>query len=182
MLLQVGSLTHFKRPDVTIEALNLLAKKGHDVRLVFIGPEVAETKRRLTDLLGKYDLSDRTLFLGPRSDPELRQAYAACDVFLFPSFQSWSLVTTEAMASRKPVIVSRRCGVAEIIENGVNGFVADHGDYGQIAGYVEALMTDGRLRSMVADNALATVKNRLTWQRYAENMEAVFDRAIATRR
>ena len=46
------------------------------------------------------------------------------------------------MAAKKPVIVSNMCGVSEIITHGVNGFVINHGNYHEIAKYVEILIID----------------------------------------
>ncbi len=175
ILLQVGTLIHYKRQEDSIKALAILSKKYSNLKLVFIGIESKNYKEKLLNLIKDYKLEDKVLFLGSVPDEVLKQAYAASDVFLFPAFQSWSLVTVEAMASGKPVIVSNMCGVSEIIKNGVNGFVINHGDYKMMARYIELLINDRSLRERIGRNAYKFVKKNLSWEKYAENMERIFE-------
>ena len=175
ILLQVGTLIHYKRQGDSIKALNLLSKKYKNLKLIFIGVEYQEYKKNLINLIKKYGLEDKILFLGPVPDEELKQAYAACDLFLFPAFQSWSLVAMEAMVSKKPVIVSNRCGISEIIANNRNGFVVDHTNYQKIAKNIELLINNEGLRKEIGLNAYKCIKeNFSSWENYAENMEKIF--------
>jgi len=172
--LQVGSIVPYKRLEDSIKALWILSKRYKNLKLIFIGTEYKEYKKRLVDIIKKYKLSNNVLFLGPVADNVLKQAYAASDVFLFPAYQSWSLVTVEAMASKKPVIVSNRCGVSEIIVNNINGFTINHGDYKKMAEYIELLINDDSLRRKVGINAYKYIKENLSWEKYAKNMERIF--------
>ncbi len=178
ILLQVGTLTHYKRQEDNIKALAILSKKYSNIRLVFIGLENKKYKEKLLNLIKDYKLEDKVLFLGSVPDKVLKQAYAASDVFLFPASQSWSLVTVEAMASRKPVIVSNMCGVSEIIKNGVNGFVINHGDYKMMSKYIELLINDRSLKERIGRNAYKFVKKNLSWEKYAETMEKIFKEVV----
>lgn len=173
ILLQVGQYSVYKRQDDSIRVLGTLAKSHRNLKLVFIGPE-SSYKERLRALANENGVSGDVLFLGALPDEELRQTYAACDVFLFPSKQSWSLVAAEAMASGKPVIVSDQCGAAEILTNGVNGYSYPHGDHSAMAGCVEPLINDSGLRNRIGSNALAYAKENLTWPKYATQMESAF--------
>lgn len=176
--LQVGYASHYKRNHDSIRALGLLKRTHENVKLVFAGGGEPACLKKLQEMADKMGLKDKVLFLGPLPDEELGQAYAACDIFLFPAFQSWSLVATEAMARRKPVIVSDRCGVSEIITPGVNGFVMRHGDYAGLAEQVRLLAADPGLRRTVGENAYEFLKSNLSWQRYAEGMERAFEEAV----
>jgi glycosyltransferase involved in cell wall biosynthesis len=56
----------------------------------------------------------------------IQRQYAAADIFIFPTFyDAFGMVITEAMASGLPVITSGMAGAAELIDNGVNGFVVE---------------------------------------------------------
>ena len=74
----------------------------------------------------------RVRFLGGRED--VRPYYAAADCFLLPSrYDPFPNTALEALAMGLPAIVSARCGAAEVIEPGVNGWVCQPDDVPGIA-------------------------------------------------
>ena len=74
----------------------------------------------------------RVRFLGGKED--VRPYYAAADCFLLPTrYDPFPNTALEAMAMGLPAIVSSRCGAAEVIEPGVNGWVCEPDDVGGIA-------------------------------------------------
>ena len=74
----------------------------------------------------------RVRFLGGRED--VRPYYAAADCFLLPSrYDPFPNTALEALAMGLPAIVSARCGAAEVIEPGVNGWVCQPDDVAGIA-------------------------------------------------
>lgn len=178
IMLQTGQFSPYKRHEDSISALNILSKKYDNIKLLFIGPETGY-KNKLLDMISAYGLQDKVLFLGACQDDELKRAYSACDIFLFPAHQSWSLVALEAMASGRPTIISDKCGASEIIEPGVNGFVMKHEDCAEMAGYIERLILDPKLKETIGNNAHATVSEKLTWKQYTDDMERAFQKAIA---
>lgn len=77
-------------------------------------------------------VADRVRFLGGRED--VRPLYAAADCFILPSrYDPFPNTALEALAMGLPAIVSTRCGAAEIVEPGVNGWVCDPDDVPGIA-------------------------------------------------
>ena len=74
----------------------------------------------------------RIKFLGGRED--VRPYYAAADCFLLPTrYDPFPNTVLEAMAMGLPAIVSSRCGAAEVIEPGVNGWICQPDDVQGIA-------------------------------------------------
>lgn len=173
ILLQVG-MHYYKKPEDSIKAMAYLHNKYKNLKLILVGSTDEKRKKMLMELSKKLGIENKVLLLGPISDEELDQAYAACDIFLFPSFQSWSLSTLEAMVFRKPVIVSNKCGVSEIIDNYKNGIIVDHAKAKNLAMEIERLIEDRELRVKIGLNAYINVKENLSWKRYAENMEKIF--------
>jgi UDP-glucose:(heptosyl)LPS alpha-1,3-glucosyltransferase len=77
-------------------------------------------------------LGPRVRFLGARED--VRPYYAAADCFILPSrYDPFPNTSLEALAMGLPVIVSSRCGAAEIVEPGVNGWVCEPDDAAGLA-------------------------------------------------
>jgi glycosyltransferase involved in cell wall biosynthesis len=175
VLLFVGGSLYARRSDI-IRALYYLSKDSDDVRLIL---DVARQREMLTKLAEKLGVSGKVLFLNSTSDQELAEVYAACDVFVYPASASpWGLVVAEAMAASKPVIVSKQAGIAEVIQNGVNGIVVDQAKPKEIAKQVQMLMSSPKLRKRIGENAYEYVKNNLSWEKYAKNVENVFQEAI----
>jgi glycosyltransferase involved in cell wall biosynthesis len=172
-ILQVGSLIYYKHPDITIKALHYLPK---EIKLVLIGIGQTIMYRELASKLG---LENRVLFLNNVAEEELASIYKACNVCVFPAEQTWGLVVTEAMAAGKPVIISQKAGVSEIIENNVNGIVIDDETPEILAAEIKKLIDNPTLALKMGENALRYVRDNLSWERYARNMEKVFNRVIS---
>jgi UDP-glucose:(heptosyl)LPS alpha-1,3-glucosyltransferase len=75
---------------------------------------------------------ERVRFLGGKED--VRPYYAAADGFILPSrYDPFPNTVLEALAMGLPAIVSSRCGAAEVIEPGVNGWICQPDDAPGIA-------------------------------------------------
>jgi len=179
VLLFVGGSVYARRGDI-VRALHILSKKYDNVRLIL---DTARERETLTGLSEKLGVRDKVLLLHSTSDTELAEVYAACDAFVYPSSASpWGLVVTEAMAASKPVIISKQVGTSEIIRNHINGIVIDSAKPEEIAKQVEMLMDNPKLGRKLGENAYEYVKNNLSWERYAQNVENVFLETISRSR
>ncbi|MFB3888950.1 MAG: glycosyltransferase family 4 protein [Candidatus Bathyarchaeia archaeon] len=179
VMLQVGNIELNKRQTDSLKALRILAQRYSDVRLVFDG---GGRREELASLSQKLGVGDKVLFLRSRSDEELAEVYAACDVFLFPAQITWGLAVVEAMAAAKPVLVSEKCGASEIIQTDVNGVVVPHENPEALAKQAERLMLDPDLQRKLGENARDYVKRNLSWRKYAERMAEIFEKAAQTYR
>jgi len=89
------------------------------------------------------------------------------------------LAVIEAMAAAKTVVVSKKAGASEIIQNNVNGIVVDHARPEKIAEQLEILMKNPKLRKKLGENACKYVAKNLSWEKYAKNMESIFQQTIS---
>jgi len=171
VLLSVGNIAADKRQSDSILALYYLSKKHKDVKLMLRGEGPLEN---LIELSRKLGVEDKILFLPACSDKELADAYAACDAFIFPAQITWGLVVIEAMAASKPVVVSKKCGVSEIITDGFNGLIFEASNPRDLALKVEELISDRSLGGAIGRHAHEYVVKYLSWKNYAKRMESIF--------
>jgi N-acetyl-alpha-D-glucosaminyl L-malate synthase BshA len=106
--------------------------------LVGDGPERAVAEREVEALgVGKY-----VRFLGKVED--VAQVLRWADLYLLPSdVESFGLSALEALATGVPVVGSSTGGLPEVVDHGVNGFLAPPGDVEAMAEGALALLGDG---------------------------------------
>ena len=68
--------------------------------------------------------------------------------------ETFGLTALEAMSAGLPVIVPTVGGIAEMVEDGYNGYKADVQDLDKIEKYINNILTDRKLYCSLADNAL----------------------------
>jgi len=147
----------------------LLAVRGLEgvtLALAGTGP-LYNPARRLARLLGVGN----AVFLGHVSRmPEL---YRAADLLFFPTFgENQSLATLEAMASGLPVVTSNIPAQKELIDDGVEGWLAPPWPpRGLRARLLEALASEEALRE-AGRRARARVEARHTLERTASELAA----------
>jgi GalNAc-alpha-(1->4)-GalNAc-alpha-(1->3)-diNAcBac-PP-undecaprenol alpha-1,4-N-acetyl-D-galactosaminyltransferase len=146
VVLNVGSLTPQKNQRTLIEAFARVACRhpGWRLRIVGEGP----LRAKLEALVAVLDLADRVELPGTRADIE--HEYRRAAVFAIPSsFESFGLVTTEALANELPVLGFADCpGTNELIVHGHNGLLVDGTNRTQsLSEALDRLMTDSSLRA-----------------------------------
>lgn len=106
----VARLCPQKGQDVLLRAWPAVAARVPDARLVLVGD--GPDRERLRRLAG-----DRVLFAGHHDDPA--PWYAAADLVVLPSrWEGMALAPLEAMARRRPVLLSEVAGAAECLPEG----------------------------------------------------------------
>jgi UDP-glucose:(heptosyl)LPS alpha-1,3-glucosyltransferase len=102
-------------------AIDALAAASSDAFWLVVAGRDRDAKK-FQQLAQRAGLERRTRFVGGRED--VRPLYAAADCFILPSrYDPFPNTALEALAMGLPAIVSSRCGAAEIIEPGTNGWV-----------------------------------------------------------
>jgi glycosyltransferase involved in cell wall biosynthesis len=117
----VSRLTPLKRADLLIRAL--ATSKGAGIRAVIGGD--GEERPALQALIAELGLQARVTLTGALSEAQLVDHLAQCRVVCFPPVQEdYGFVTSEAFASRKPVITCTDSGgPAELVIDGERGYV-----------------------------------------------------------
>jgi len=141
--LYVGRLSEEKGIDVLLEAWKLLETK---IPLVIVGEGPIASKVASTARTIGAD------YRGPLSRAEVAGCMRRASLLVFPSvcYETFSLVTAEALACGLPVLTSNAGSAAELIDNGRTGLHFRSGDAKDLAAKTESLWRDqqalGRMR------------------------------------
>ena len=100
-------------------------------------------------------------------------AHAVGDVFLGPSvWETFFLAAAEAMASRKPTIVSDKPILREVVGGG--SLFVDETNAADIAFNIDKMATDERLRQCSSDYNFNRAWKRYTWEKSARRLDEVW--------
>ena len=91
------------------------------------------------------------MFGGFVNQRELPQVYAASDIFVLAAEnEPWGLVVNEVMCAALPVVVSHELGcAADLVKDGVNGYLVPAGDAHALARALERLLVDEPTRKQM---------------------------------
>jgi glycosyltransferase involved in cell wall biosynthesis len=178
-VVRVGREDNRKWGDILVAMVPHLLRLVPDVQVVFVG---ATSHRRAQ--LRRLGVLERVRCLPATSDPRrLAAFYSAADVFASASSigESFGLAIAEAMALGVPVVTSSTPWTdnaqVEVVDNGVNGWVANHPRV--FAEAVADLLGDRVRRD--AFGAAAAEKVDATWHptRLTRELERLFEAVLA---
>jgi glycosyltransferase involved in cell wall biosynthesis len=171
VILTLGRLTHEKGHHLLIEALALLRKKLHAIKLLIVGE--GENLPALQSLAKKLSVVESVIFTGPVENRETASYYNAADLFLFPTLtvEGLPFVLLEAMACGKPVIASDRGGNREVIRSGENGILIPPGSSQRIADEIELFAAHCEMADRLRRGALSTIRGEFDLVRMIDRME-----------
>ncbi len=81
----------------------------------------------------------------------------------------------ESLACGTPVIASDNGGTKEIIEDGVNGFLIQSGDYQTLVSKIFQLMTNNRLKEKFSKNGQKTIQNHFSSDKMINEFEKIIN-------
>ncbi len=147
-MIYVGRLAAIKRPEVFLRAVALVAREIPGVKAQVAGD--GHLRESLDRLAGELCLGANLEFLGPRGDVDVCLRRSRILVNTSDS-EGLPLSVMEAMMCGLPVVASHVGDMAELVEDGVNGFLIDDRTPENFAGrVVELLRSPDRLAAFSA--------------------------------
>ena len=167
-----------RRFPLLLEAAKHLFERDPLARLLIIGrgtnrEEVAEVPAR------EMGIADRVIFSGYRVEDYL-DVVGCIDVFTFlvPGSDGTCRALLEALSMGMPVVTTRRGALPDIVREGETGFLASESPE-VLAEYWHRLLANPGLREQMGDAARADALARFGVERFAAEVEALYERAVA---
>ena len=153
-VIAIGRYNYQKGFERLIEVWRLVVKNFPEWKLEIIGN--GEEREKLQSLVNRYGLNDSLSLV--TANNEIEKYYLNASLFVLTSrYEGLPMVLLEAQAFRLPIVSFRcKCGPADVITDGVNGFLIDEGDIELFAALLKRLMGDATLRKQMGEKALAS--------------------------
>ena len=171
----VGRLNPQKNFALFLDIAAQLAARFSDLHFLLAGDGPEE--KMLREKAATLGIADRVTFSGYVADT--RQVYLAADVLLMPSrYEGLPMTLLEAMAMGLPVVASQLDGIAEVIGDGREGFLAPFDDASLFVERTAALLQDAELSARMAKNARAKIEASFSVERMTSAVEEIYNRFL----
>jgi len=143
----VGRLAPIKRPELLLDAIRLVADRLPHVRVTIVGDGVL--RQALEERSSRLGLTSNVTFAGHRTD--VRALLPRARAFILTSeTEGVALSLMEALACGVPSIVPRVGDLADVLIDGVNGFLVDEHTPEAFASRINDLLADEPARRTMA--------------------------------
>ncbi|MCI4322990.1 MAG: glycosyltransferase [Thermoplasmata archaeon] len=191
VLLTVGRLDPVKRQDLLLRTIRPLRRRYPTLKLLLVGGGSFSTQgrhgaasksvvwhRQLEEIIRSERIGDAVISTGEVSPAELRCAYGAAEIFVHPApWEGFGLVAAEAWHFGRPVVVSAEAGVAELVDDGVNGYRFRTGDVRVLTQRIRQMLDHpSQLEQMGAAGRITA--RRCYVQAAAPRLRYIFEKAI----
>ena len=146
-----------KDPLTFIKTMKILNEKYNNLKFMYIG--TGNLEQVVIDYAKENQLSDRLIITGWIQNYE--EYISALDIAVLPSkWEGFGLAIIDYMAARKPIVASNIGGIANIIKNGVNGFLVTPEDIQEFANKIEEyIIKPETAKEMVEKNYEYAIRN-----------------------
>jgi len=168
LVLFCGRLSSEKGARYLIKAANSI--KG-EIFIIGGGPE----EQYLSQIIARKKIKNVHL-LGYLKHEELIDFYYRADVFVAPSVveEALGLSILEAMASKTPVIATRKGGIPLLVKSGYNGLFVKARNSKNIANVCNRILRNDKLREKMGENARKSVEEKFTWKKTAMKFHRLY--------
>jgi glycosyltransferase involved in cell wall biosynthesis len=166
-----GRLNACKGHDDLIRALGIIREGGIDAILSIAGADDSRGQylRYLRELIEELRLSDCVSLLGAVSEEEVMMQLESAHVFPLASLQEpLGVAIMEAMVMEVPVLVTRAGGVAELVDDGVDGLMVLPQEPIGLAAGLRRLASDPRLAVALTKPARSKIEHFFSSHRSAD--------------
>lgn len=169
IVLFVGQHFSYKGYRELLKAAPLVWRRAPDTHFVFVGPPVGQSERHFA-----AGGDRRVIRLGAVNAQEKSDAMAAATVLCVPSMQeSFGGVYVEAWSLGKPVIGCPIPAVAEVVSDGIDGFLLPQ-DPALLADRLTWLLENPAKAAEMGRAGQRKVEARYSWKRIGELTEAAY--------
>ena len=172
----------FGRLDETKGVFTLLEamREVPECELLFVGEGAVRSE--LEDRVAELGMNN-VRFLGYKSGEELHRLVRGSICAVMPSrwYETFGLSAAEALSQSRPVIASRIGGLAEVLEDGVDGFYVRPNDVEALAEKLRWMSEHREKAAEMGRAGRANMLEKFTAQRFYDYTMTVYEKVLAAK-
>jgi glycosyltransferase involved in cell wall biosynthesis len=163
MVLFLGRMSRQKGLDLLILAFRIVAGRHPTAHLVIAGPDGEGYGTQVKQWVAEASLENCVTFAGPLSEQLKLAAYVDSDVFVLPSYaENFGATVTEALACKRPVVISNRVNICDELASAEAGIVVEC-SADSVADGISRVLEDPGLAERLGENGYELVRQKFTW-------------------
>ena len=171
----IGRLVPQKGHSFFLDVFKRIAARHPDVKVLIIGD--GPLKQALTEQIIQNGLKDKVVLTGLRKD--VPAILSITDAVVLPSFREGLPMTLlEGMVREKVVVASAVGGTPELVTDGVDGFLFEAGNAGQLEEKLNFVLSGGENLSNIRAAARRKVCEQFSLSNMIRQHEAVYQEMI----
>jgi len=149
-----------------------------DTEFVLVGD--GPLRKSFEDFVKKHNIIRNVIFTGYRKD--ILSILSLCDIIVVPSlFEGMPNIVLEAMALKKPVIGTDIPEIAELIEDGKNGFLVPVKDnVKEIAEKIILLLKNPEMRKDMGEKGYNLIKTQFSLEKMVKGYENIYMESLVS--
>jgi 1,2-diacylglycerol 3-alpha-glucosyltransferase len=173
----VSRLTQEKNVEFLFESVVKVLKNNEKSKFLVAGEGYSLPKLKKIVLDNK--LEKRIIFAGIIHKEELKNYYAAGDIFVYSSkSETQGMIISEAMYCGLPIVAVDAPGVCDLVKDEINGFLVPESKDDFVMA-IERLAVDGNLRRKFSEESKRIARENFTDKVCAEKMLKVYKSLIS---
>ena len=166
VILNVTNFSSPKNTHIVVSAMVRVLEEFPNAKLLIIGSGRYNRVKRVIDLIGKLNISDKVEILDFMDDRVMPSYYSLAETVVYPvsELSTSGLVSLEALACETPVVCSNDGGSPEYVEDGRYGFTVNPKDSKSIAAKIVTLLDDRNLQRTMGKTGRRVMQAEFTWE------------------
>lgn len=177
-LLYVGAMYEERGIVELIETLKIVRENGINAKLKLMGIFISqEFESKVKELIVNFNLHDHVELTGSKINNEKWEIFLNTDIFCFPTYvpsETFGIVLIESMQFKIPVVATRWNGIPFVVDDGLNGFLVEPRNSGNMASKIIQLCSNKDLRTQFGQNGRDKFVAEYSMTRFRMNMDKVF--------
>lgn len=183
-ILFVSVLSENKGIGILLGACRTLESRNIKFRINLVGRfETPTFENYVREFVRENDIGRRMTFSGVLIGRQKWEAYAAADIYCFPSHfeaETLSVSLIEALSFGLPVVATRWRASPDIVEDGVCGFLVPVKNREALAARLEQLICDPDLRQRMGQQSRRRFLEKFTLQKYRQGLMDAFNSVVVS--